>query len=110
MRQTVLTRILLILALSFSFGCNGSNNSRPSANGAGESSASSATPADGVRRVSVEELRTALEKNEAVVVDVRGEVEYGLGHIRGSRSLPLGLISARAGELPRDKLIVAYCA
>jgi rhodanese-related sulfurtransferase len=60
--------------------------------------------------VSVSELKTALEKNEAVVVDVRGEVEYDLGHIRGSRSIPLGLIASRAGELPRDKLIVTYCA
>jgi predicted sulfurtransferase len=110
MRQTVFMWILLIAALSFSAGCGGGNNSRPTANGVGESNASSARPADGVRRVSVEELKAALEKNEAVVIDVRGEVEYDMGHIRGSRSLPLGLITSRADELPRDKLIVTYCA
>jgi rhodanese-related sulfurtransferase len=67
-------------------------------------------PADGVRRIGLEELQAALERGEAVALDVRGSVEYDLGHIRGSLSLPLGLIRERAKELPRDKLIVTYCA
>ncbi|MBA2646139.1 MAG: hypothetical protein H0U81_04995 [Pyrinomonadaceae bacterium] len=49
-------------------------------------------------------------KNQAVVIDVRGGVEYNLGHIEGALSMPLGLVAERAGELPRDKLIVTYCA
>jgi rhodanese-related sulfurtransferase len=72
--------------------------------------AQEAPPSDGVRRVTVDELRTALEKREAIIVDVRGEVEYDLGHIKGALLMPLGLISTRASELPRDKLIVTYCA
>ncbi len=68
------------------------------------------SPSDGVRRITISELRGALEKGEAVVVDVRGGVEYKLGHIRDARSMPLGLIAKRADELPRDKLIVTYCA
>lgn len=67
-------------------------------------------PTDGVRRVTTLELKDALEKGEAVVLDVRGEVEYKLGHIKGARSLPLGLIAQQSGDLPRDKLIVTYCA
>ena len=67
-------------------------------------------PSDGVRRVTIPELRDALEKGEAIVVDVRGEVDYKLGHIQGARSLPLGLIAEHANELTRDKLIVTYCA
>lgn len=69
-----------------------------------------ATPDDGVRRVTVLELRDALDKGEAVAVDVRGEVEYKLGHIRGARVVPLGLIAQQIKDLPRDKLIVTYCA
>lgn len=71
---------------------------------------SPALPTDGVRRVTIAELKDALEKGEAVVVDVRGDVEYTLGHIKGARSLPLGLIAQQSGDLPRDKLIVTYCA
>jgi 3-mercaptopyruvate sulfurtransferase SseA len=74
-------------------------------------SASPATAApDGVRRVTIEELRAAQARGEAVIVDVRGPVEYKLGHIAGAISMPLGAVAARGGELPRDKLIVTYCA
>ncbi|HKQ53571.1 MAG TPA: rhodanese-like domain-containing protein [Pyrinomonadaceae bacterium] len=69
-----------------------------------------AAPSDGVRRVTVKELSEALEKGEAVAVDVRGSVDYDLGHIKGARSVALGLVAVQAKELPRDKLIVTYCA
>ncbi len=72
--------------------------------------AAPALPTDGVRRITVSELRNALEKGEAIAVDVRGEVEYKLGRIKGSRSVPLGLIAQQSEDLPRDKLIVTYCA
>lgn len=69
-----------------------------------------ARPADGVRRVTLAELQLALLKKEAIAVDVRGTVEYRLGHISGARSVPLGLVASQVKELPRDKLIVTYCA
>jgi 3-mercaptopyruvate sulfurtransferase SseA len=75
-----------------------------------QSEAAPALPTDGVRRITILELRDALEKGEAIAVDVRGEVEYKLGHIKGARSVPLGLISQQSGDLPKDKLIVTYCA
>jgi hypothetical protein len=81
--------------------------------GAGERAqgpTAAASPADGVRRVTVAELNEAMERGEAIAVDVRGSVDYDLGHIKGARSVPLGLIAERATELPRDRLIVAYCA
>ncbi len=71
--------------------------------------AAPALPTDGVRRITVTELKDALEKGEAIVVDVRGSVEYKLGRIKGSRSIPLGLIAQQSRDLPRDKLIVTYC-
>jgi rhodanese-related sulfurtransferase len=66
------------------------------------------TKAD-VRRIDPAELRALLHKGEAIAIDVRGSVPYELGHIAGAKWLPLGLINQRAGELPQDKLIVAYC-
>ena len=70
-----------------------------------------ATPRpDGVRLVTVEELNRLIEQGGAVALDVRGSVEFELGHIRGAVAMPLGLIASRAAELPKDKLIVPYCA
>ena len=66
--------------------------------------------ADGVRLVTVEELSRLLGQGGAVALDVRGSVEFDMGHIKGALPMPLGLIAARASELPKDKLIVPYCA
>ena len=66
--------------------------------------------ADGVRLVTVEELSRLLEQGGAVALDVRGSVEFDMSHIKGALPMPLGLIAARASELPKDKLIVPYCA
>jgi rhodanese-related sulfurtransferase len=69
-----------------------------------------ATPDDGLRRITVAELRAALMEDRAVVLDVRGSVEYDMSHIQGALLLPLGQVATRARELPREKLIVTYCA
>ena len=54
-----------------------------------------------------------VEENAAAVqiVDVREPAEFTgpLGHIRGAVLIPLGTLAARAGELSRDKPIVAVC-
>lgn len=62
-----------------------------------------------VPRMKPAQVRALVDKNEAVIIDVRGSVPYELGHIAGAVWLPLGLIKQRAGELPEEKLIVAYC-
>jgi glyoxylase-like metal-dependent hydrolase (beta-lactamase superfamily II)/rhodanese-related sulfurtransferase len=55
----------------------------------------------------------ALEENAAdiQIVDVREPDEYNgaLGRIRGAKLIPLGNLAARAGELARDRPIVAVC-
>ena len=66
------------------------------------------TKAD-VPRVTAEQLRAQLTSGEAIAVDVRGSVPYETGHLPGAVWMPLGLLQARAGELPEDKLLVMYC-
>lgn len=115
MNERILLRVslaaILILAVFSLPACNSSGNvQRSEGTGGSPPTDSPEVPSDGVRRVTIPELRAALEMGEAVVVDVRGEVEHKLGHIKGARSLPLGLIAQRSGDLPRDKLIVTYCA
>jgi predicted sulfurtransferase len=65
---------------------------------------------DGVRRVTPAEVRAALEKGEAVIVDVRGSGAYEAGHIKGARSMPTDQLLSRIGELPRDKMVITYCS
>jgi 3-mercaptopyruvate sulfurtransferase SseA len=67
-------------------------------------------PSDGVKRVTTIEVRDALEKGTAIVVDVRGDSVYKQSHIKGSISIPENQIAARISELPRDKMIVTYCS
>jgi 3-mercaptopyruvate sulfurtransferase SseA len=107
MRMRLFVSLTAILLLSLA-ACHpkGGSDARTSERAQGPAAA----PTDGVRRVTVAELNEALEKGEAIAVDVRGGVDYDLGHIKGARSVPLGLVAERAKELPRDKLIVAYCA
>ena len=67
-------------------------------------------PADGVRRVTVTELKDMLAKNEAVVIDVRAEEAYKTAHIKGAKLIPEAEVAKRSDELPKDKLIVTYCS
>lgn len=69
-----------------------------------------ATPADTTRRITVEEARTAFERGEAVFVDVRGEDAFRQSHIRGALSVPTGSAAQHADKLPKNKLIITYCA
>ncbi len=68
-----------------------------------------ARPGDLTPHVLAAEVKSAFDRNDAVILDVRGDVPYEIEHIEGAISIPLGLIEARAAELPKEKLIVAYC-
>jgi rhodanese-related sulfurtransferase len=46
----------------------------------------------------------------AALVDIRSPRERDQKHIAGSVSLPLNHLVERAGELPKDKPIIVYCA
>jgi rhodanese-related sulfurtransferase len=60
------------------------------------------------KTISGAEARALVEKG-AVLVDVRSAGEFGGGHIKGAKNIPVGEIGARAGELPKEKTIVVYC-
>lgn len=108
-RTSVLS--LSLGALLVLIACEGTAQQSRESNQSREPRAASTTQSeDSVRRVTVTELQQALEKNEAIVVDVRGQSAYEASHIKGARSIPLGEVAQRAGELPRDKMIVTYCS
>ena len=69
-----------------------------------------AQASDDARRITPDEVRDLLKQNKAALVDVRSEVAYKTSHIKGALSIPFSEIGERAKELPRDKMIVAYCS
>ena len=68
------------------------------------------TYADGAPRVTIPELEELRKNNEVLVLDVRDQKMYDNGHIPGSKLIPSGEILNHVNELPRDKMIVAYCS
>ena len=66
-------------------------------------------PADNARRITAAELHTLWEKGEVMIIDTRAEVAYKQEHIKGSVSMPSGTVLDHLSELPRNKLIAAYC-
>ncbi len=67
-------------------------------------------PVDDIQRISIAEAKAQFESGKAVIIDVRGEPVYKLGHIRGSSQIPMNEIAAQASELPKDKTIILYCS
>ena len=78
--------------------------------GAHDAVAKSPQAGDGVRRVTPEEVRDLLKAGKAVLVDVRGTAAYKAGHIKGALDIAVGDIAQRAGELPKNKMILTYCS
>ena len=125
MRLFISLSAALILAVAALTACNstdgsGSGSSTAKTKASPSTTAKQPAPAtqptqppqqsDGVRRVTTAELKEALDKGTAIVVDVRPDEQYNAGHIKGALHIPEGQIVARSGELPRDKMIVTYCS
>lgn len=62
-------------------------------------------------RMSMEDFLKAYNDtaNRPVIVDVRAKAAFDEGHIAGAINIPGPEAEARLSELPKDKLIVAYC-
>jgi hypothetical protein len=66
---------------------------------------------DKVPRVKVDEAKKLIAEGKAIIIDVRGADAYKLSHIKGALDLPLTkLDTGEIKDLPKDKLIIAYCS
>jgi 3-mercaptopyruvate sulfurtransferase SseA len=117
MRRRVFIPAVLALAVAALLGAckatdTAGNASAVASKVAGKSKAPTGTTevhADGVRRVTVEELQSMLAKGDTVVYDTRSKMAYDAEHIKGALSMPYDEVSKRAGEFPKDKTLVFYC-
>jgi rhodanese-related sulfurtransferase len=58
------------------------------------------------------EATQLINRQDALVLDVREQAEYAQSHILNARWLPLSQLEARAGEIEKfkDKPLIVYCA
>ncbi len=61
-------------------------------------------------RVNSDEAVQMLEKEGAVIVDVRRDDEWATGHVKGAIHIPVDDLKSRIDELPRDKTLLFICA
>ena len=64
---------------------------------------------DSLDPVSREALVKRLDDGSVVLLDVRPEDEFALGHLPGALNIPFADLERRLAELPKDRQIVAYC-
>ena len=107
MRSTFYFALIVTAAVVFA-ACNAADtankNAKPAAPG------SDTVYADGARRVTADEMETMVKNGQAIIVDVRNQASYDLGHIPGAKLIPAGEILNHLDELPRDKMIITYCS
>jgi rhodanese-related sulfurtransferase/DNA-binding transcriptional ArsR family regulator len=56
-----------------------------------------------------EELLRRMREDSIVLLDVRPEDEFAAGHLPQAINIPVEELENRLAELPREKLVVAYC-
>jgi len=73
------------------------------------SAAPAAPPESPVSFIKVDELKRTLDRGVmADIIDVRHWEQYVESHIKGARSMPLRMVSERAGEISKTGLVVFY--
>ena len=58
------------------------------------------------------EATQMINRQDALVLDVREQAEFAQAHILNSRALPLSQLEARVGDIEKfkDKPVIVYCA
>lgn len=76
-----------------------------------DQAAATTAPSTEAARISLDEFKALYDDpaKRPLILDVRSKQVYDEGHIQGAISFPEADVDVRVGELPKDKLIVAYC-
>jgi 3-mercaptopyruvate sulfurtransferase SseA len=120
MRYVLLSSLVLLMTLGLFAACNSNDQlltqspaSKTAQTKTGQAPSQSpqvaTNPSDSARRITAEELHKLWEKNDVLVVDTRNEPSFKQSHIKGAILIPANEFATRSSELPRDKMIVAYC-
>ncbi|ADQ83759.1 MULTISPECIES: rhodanese-like domain-containing protein [Methylovorus] len=65
----------------------------------------------GAKSVSPSEAVLLINRNQAIVLDVRDDAEFAAGHLQDARHIPLAKLDERLAELQkfREKPVIVHC-
>ncbi|MDQ6694363.1 MAG: rhodanese-like domain-containing protein [Chloroflexota bacterium] len=84
---------------------------QPTAQPTAQATATTAVADDTPPRMTLADFKLLYDNpaKRPLIIDVRGKEFYDAGHIKGAISFPEADVDARVSELPKNKLIIAYC-
>ncbi len=110
MRVAILSSLAFVIGIGALAACNSQEAFVPQTPSTPvQSPTPKVNPADEARRITAEELHKLWDKKDVLIIDTRGEPDFKAGHIPGAVSVPANEVAAKIDELPRNKMIVAYC-
>lgn len=59
--------------------------------------------------ISPREIDKYIYNKRALIIDVRGEKEYGKAHIENSINIPFEKLEKDYGKMPKDLILILYC-
>ncbi|MEZ4669248.1 MAG: rhodanese-like domain-containing protein [Anaerolineae bacterium] len=62
------------------------------------------------RSIAIETYRAQFQPDDHLLLDVREDWEWAMGHLPGAVHIPMNTIPDRHNELPSDKPVVVVCA
>lgn len=62
-----------------------------------------------MREITAVELKAWQAREEVYILDVREPFELNIASLEGVKHIPLGQLSERADEIPRDRRVVCLC-
>jgi 3-mercaptopyruvate sulfurtransferase SseA len=111
MRVAILSSLAIIIGIGGLAACNSQEAFVPQTptSTPAQSPPPTQNPADNARRITAEELHKLWDEKNVLIIDTRSEPDYKATHIPGAISVPASEVATKLEELPRNKMIVAYC-
>jgi rhodanese-related sulfurtransferase len=108
-RTNLVFGLLIVIAIAVS-GCGSAAS--PAAGPAATSpavAAQDAAPLNLPQTIDAKTVDSLRNNPDVFLVDVREDYEFAAGHIPEATLIPLGQLSSRLNEIPKDKTVVAVC-
>lgn len=109
MRLIVLASLAFLVAIGGIVACNSRETLMSQVPTTSPTPKTLPPPSDNAPRIKADELHDLWTKGDVMIIDTRAEAAYKDEHIKGSISMPSGTVLGRIEELPKNKMIVAYC-
>jgi 3-mercaptopyruvate sulfurtransferase SseA len=100
-----------LMLVVFLLVTNRNNTTPPVVQSSGTPLATAPASANDPPRMSLADFKALYDDpaKRPMIIDVRAEASFQEGHIAGAVSFPEADVDTRVNEIPKDKLVVAYC-